>query len=153
MKRAASAVAVAAVTAMTLAVSAGVGGTAKAPTGAPIRVMTSAAVNSNFSTYENIVVTAKVYGKWINDRGGINGHPLEVITCDDQNDPNKLVACGREAVSKKVVAIVGSFTINADKVMPLLEKNKIAWFGVCCPVQNKPQPVVAVIGVKPAFAL
>jgi ABC-type branched-subunit amino acid transport system substrate-binding protein len=117
---------------------------AKGPalTKSPIKTMTIAAVNWNGPAYPNILAAAKLYESYINDRGGIDGHPLKVITCDEQGDPNQLAACGRRAVSEKVVAIPGSFTLTGDRIVPILEKAKISWFGICCPVypseQNSP---------------
>jgi ABC-type branched-subunit amino acid transport system substrate-binding protein len=112
------------------------------PTGEPIKVMTVAAVNWNGPAYPNILNTAKTYEKWINDRGGINGHPLEVTVCDEQGDPNRLATCGRNAVSEKMVAVIGSFTLTGDRIVPILEKASIPWFGICCVVspaeQNSP---------------
>jgi ABC-type branched-subunit amino acid transport system substrate-binding protein len=107
---------------------------AKKPTGTPIKTMTIAAVNWNGPQYPNILETAKLYAKYINDRGGIAGHPLVVETCDEQGDPNQLAACGRKAVADKVVSVVGSFTLTGDRIVPILEDAKITWFGICCSV-------------------
>jgi hypothetical protein len=52
--------------------------TAAPATGAPIKVMTVTTLNAAGPTYENISVTAKLYADYINAKGGINGHPLEV---------------------------------------------------------------------------
>src|SRR4051794_17803977 len=68
---------------------------ANKPTGTPIKTMTVAAVNWNGPAYPNILETAKLYAKYINDRGGIAGHPLEVEVCDEMGDPNQLATCGR----------------------------------------------------------
>src|SRR5262245_37411967 len=51
---------------------------AKAPTGTPIKTMTITSLNSQGPIYPNISITAKAYEKWINAKGGINGHPLQV---------------------------------------------------------------------------
>jgi ABC-type branched-subunit amino acid transport system substrate-binding protein len=127
--------------------SSGSGGAAttpavKKPTGTPIKVMTVAAVNWNGPAYPNILNTAETYEKWINDRGGINGHPLDVTVCDEQGDPNRLATCGRNAVSGKMVAVIGSFTLTGDRIVPILERANIPWFGICCVVspaeQNSP---------------
>jgi ABC-type branched-subunit amino acid transport system substrate-binding protein len=115
---------------------------AKKPTGEPIKTMTIAAVNWNGPAYPNILNTAETYEKWINDRGGINGHPLDITVCDEQGDPNQLATCGRKAVAEKMVAVVGSYTLTPDRIVPILEKANVPWFGVCCiglPVeQNSP---------------
>jgi len=44
----------------------------------------------------------------INKKGGINGRPLELVSCPDKGDANVAAACGRQMVSDGVVAIVGS---------------------------------------------
>jgi hypothetical protein len=96
--------------------------------------MTVAPVNTNLPPYPNIPAAAQIYAKFINDKGGINGHPLQVITCDDRGDPNEGANCARKAVDAKVVAVVGSFVFDASRIIPVLEQAKIAWFGECCPL-------------------
>jgi ABC-type branched-subunit amino acid transport system substrate-binding protein len=114
--------------------SGGTASTAKGPklSGEPIKAMTIAAVNWNGPAYPNILETAKLYEKWINDHGGIAGRPLKVETCDEQGDPNQLASCGRKAISNHDVAVVGSYTVTGDRIVSVLEKGKTAWFGVCC---------------------
>jgi ABC-type branched-subunit amino acid transport system substrate-binding protein len=103
-------------------------------TGTPIKVMVTAPVNTQLPPYPNIPGAAQVYEKYINDKGGIAGHPLQVITCDNKGDPNEGANCARQAVDAKVVAVVGSFTFDASRIIPVLEQAKIAWFGGCCPL-------------------
>ena len=102
------------------------------PSGTPIKVMTEAPVDSPLVSYPNIPGAAKVYAQWINAHGGIAGHPLQVITCDDRADAAEAASCARKAAAAGVVANVGSFTLDASRAIPILEKAKIAWFGVCC---------------------
>lgn len=108
--------------------------TIAAPTGTPLKVMVLTPINSPISSYPNIAKAAEIYQQWVNDRGGIAGHPLEVTICDDKADPNESAACGRKAVAEKHIAIVGSFTLDVSSLMPILEENSIPWFGACCPV-------------------
>jgi ABC-type branched-subunit amino acid transport system substrate-binding protein len=119
-----------------------------APTGTPIKVMTVAPVNTNLPPYPNIPAAAEIYAKYINDKGGINGHPLQVITCDDRGDPNEGANCARKAVQEKVVAVVGSFVFDASRIIPVLEEGKIAWFGECCPLvaQEFTSPISFALG-------
>ena len=102
------------------------------PTGTPIKTVTISAVNWNGPTYENIQVTAKLFESWINDHGGINGHPLQVITCDDKGDPAQTSACARKAIEGGAVADVGSFSYNAGIAVPIYQKANTAIFGGCC---------------------
>ncbi len=104
------------------------------PSGDPIKVMTIAPVNTNLPPYPNIPAAAEIYMQYINDRGGIQGRPLEVITCDDQGDPNVGANCARQAVDEGAIAVVGSFVFDASRIIPVLEENNIPWFGACCPL-------------------
>lgn len=124
------------------------GAAAAAPTGEPIKAMTIAPVNTNTPPYPNIHEAAKIYQRQINDKGGINGRPLEVITCDGRGDPNEDAACGRRAVEEGVVAVVGSFTFDASRLVPILEDANMAMFGSCCPIaeQEFTSPISFVIG-------
>jgi ABC-type branched-subunit amino acid transport system substrate-binding protein len=104
--------------------------------GSPVKVMTVASVNWNGPAFPDILTSAKLYEQWINARGGIDGHALQVITCDDQGDANQTAACGRKAVAENVVAVVGSFTLNSDKIVPILQTRNIPWFGICCSLSD-----------------
>jgi ABC-type branched-subunit amino acid transport system substrate-binding protein len=104
--------------------------TGKAPTGTPIKTMTVTPINWNGPAYPNIADAAKAYEKYINARGGIAGHPLEVEICDEQGDPNQAATCARKAISDHVVATVGSFALNGDKILPILAHGNVAWFGI-----------------------
>ncbi len=109
-------------------------GTAAAPTGAPIKVMTVTTLNANGPTYKNIANTAEAYQKYINARGGIAGHPLEVTVCDEQFDPAVATTCARKAVDENMVSVVGSFTFFAESIVPVIAAKDITWFGECCPI-------------------
>jgi ABC-type branched-subunit amino acid transport system substrate-binding protein len=65
----------------------------------------------------------------LNKQGGINGRPIEIEACNDQGDQNAAAACARQAVSDKVVAVLGLFTLYGDAVLPVLESAKIPYVG------------------------
>ncbi|EIV91840.1 ABC transporter substrate-binding protein [Frankia sp. QA3] len=55
------------------------------------------------------------WSKWVNAHGGIAGHPVEVISRDDQGDPTKSIAAVRQLVEQdKVLALVGNFAGATD---------------------------------------
>lgn len=114
----------------------------------PIKVMTIAPVNSPLPPYPNIHEAGRIYAEWINSQGGIDGRPLEVILCDGRGDPNEDANCGRRAVEENVVAVVGSFSFDASRLIPILEENDIAWFGACCPIAEieYSSPIAFVMG-------
>ena len=107
---------------------------AAAPEGEPIKVMVTAPVDTQLPPYPNIPGAAEVYEQYINANGGVAGRPLEVITCDNKGEPNEGANCARQAVEEGVVAVVGSFTFDASRIIPVLEEANIAWFGACCPL-------------------
>jgi ABC-type branched-subunit amino acid transport system substrate-binding protein len=114
---------------------------------------TVAPINSQLPPYPNIHEAARIYGEWINDNGGVNGRPLEVILCDGKGDPNEDANCGRKAVDEKVVAIVGSFSFDTSRLIPILEEANIAWYGACCPIAlvESASPISFVIGSNAAI--
>jgi len=110
------------------------GGDTTAPSGDPIKVMTVTTLNAAGPTYQNIANTAEAYESYINARGGIAGHPLDVTVCDEQFDPAVATSCAREAVDGGMVSIVGSFTFFAESIVPVIAESDITWFGACCPI-------------------
>lgn len=101
------------------------------PTGTPIKTFTVTTIQAQaVPTYAAVQDTAKAYEQWINSRGGIAGHPLEVTVCDDRGEPTQATTCAREAVENGAVAGVGSYSPFGANIVPVLEKAGIAWFGV-----------------------
>jgi ABC-type branched-subunit amino acid transport system substrate-binding protein len=130
-------------------------GTGAAPSGDPIKVMTVTTLNSAGPTYENISITAKLYADYINAKGGINGHPLEVTVCDEKFDPAVATTCARQAVDEGMVSIVGSFTFFAESIVPVISESSITWFGACCPItpSELTSPYSFNIGNQPMYAV
>lgn len=110
-------------------------------TGTPIKVLTQASVDWVGESFQENFDAAEMYAQYINDRGGINGHPLEVITCDDKGDPNQSVACARKGANE-AVANVGSISFYSAQVVPLLQKLGQAWMpAVATSVADLTSPV------------
>jgi len=61
----------------------------------------------------------------VNDAGGVNGRKINLIVCNDKFDPNTAADCARQAVSKKVVAVLESYEPFSTQVDPILEAAKI----------------------------
>lgn len=98
-------------------------------TGTPIKVMTIAPVDTAAINTPEIVTAAEAATTTLNNAGGINGSKVELISCNDGNDPNTAGDCARKAVSEKVAAVVGGFTTNGTAIVPVLEKAGIPWIG------------------------
>ena len=71
--------------------------------------------------------TALMLQKEINKKGGINGHPLELVIYDDEGDSTKCTLAVRKLIAKdKVCAIIGpSLSGLSLAVVPEAEKHEI----------------------------
>ncbi len=74
----------------------------------------------------------RLYEKEINSKGGIDGHPLEVIIEDDESDPAKASTAVTKLITQmNVLAIVGSSGTGTTLAMvPIVEKENVPL--VCC---------------------
>ncbi|MCJ0903864.1 ABC transporter substrate-binding protein [Rhodococcus sp. ARC_M6] len=66
-----------------------------------------------------------------NERGGVNGRPLQLIQCDSKGDPNTEVDCANKMVSEGAVATLADFTpISSEAVSKILQDAGIARVGL-----------------------
>ncbi len=93
---------------------------ASAAPGAPIKLMTLTSETGPI-VFKEVVGAAKAAAKNVNDDGGVQGHPIQVITCDTRFEPNGAADCARKAVSEKVTAVVGSIGPDGDTYVPILK--------------------------------
>jgi ABC-type branched-subunit amino acid transport system substrate-binding protein len=98
-------------------------------TGDPVTVMTISTYDTDSLNAKAVLDVAQAAVVQINNDGGLGGHELKLITCNDSADPNKAADCARQAVDEGVAALVGGFTANGDALMPILEQAGIPWFG------------------------
>ena len=73
----------------------------------PIKVMVITPEDNDILIIPEARIGVQAAAERINSEGGVQGHPIEVLTCNDQNDPNTAASCAREAVDAGVVAVVG----------------------------------------------
>jgi len=99
-----------------------------APSDAAVKVMVIAPTETQVSDIPEAPAGVQAAGDAINARGGIGGRAVEVIYCNDRNDPNEAAACGRQAVEEEVAAVVGSYSLaGSARVLPLLEEAQIPY--------------------------
>lgn len=125
--------------------STGSGGSAATP----IKLMVMGPTQAPQFSDPEMPVGAQVAADQINARGGVNGHKISIVVCDDQNDPNQATKCARQAVTDHVAALVGGFTQFEAEVLPVLQSAGIPWVGPT-PVANFSSPVYFIIGSDPA---
>ena len=95
----------------------------------PITVMTWAPENTAATNKPGMPAMAKAYARWVNAKGGINGHKLNVLTCNDHNDSVDAADCARRAVKENVVAVVGSYSQHGRSFLAPLEGAGIPYIG------------------------
>jgi len=97
--------------------------------GEPINLMVIATVGKPGGDYPEDFSAAKAAAAAVNKAGGVNGRPINVLTCNDQLDPNIATECARTAVSSKAVAIVGNLSTFVDAWMPIVAAANIPSVG------------------------
>ncbi|GAA3372649.1 ABC transporter substrate-binding protein [Streptomyces sannanensis] len=94
-----------------------------------LTVMTWAPEGTNATNKPGMPALAEAYGRWANANGGIDGHELRVITCNERNTPVGAATCARQAVDEKAVAVVGSYSQYGRSFMAPLEAAGIPYIG------------------------
>ncbi|MFB7787625.1 ABC transporter substrate-binding protein [Streptomyces vinaceus] len=97
--------------------------------GSTITVMTFAPQDTKATNMPGMPGMAKAYEAWINSKGGINGHKLRVLTCNEKNTPTGAADCARKAIDEKAVAVVGSYSQHGRAFMAPLEAEGIPFIG------------------------
>lgn len=97
-------------------------------TGDPVTVMTMSSYDTDTLNVKEILDIAQGAVVEINNGGGLNGHEVKLITCNDGADPNQAADCARQAVDEGASAVIAGFTANGDAIMPILEAAGIPWF-------------------------
>ncbi|MFF0556291.1 ABC transporter substrate-binding protein [Streptomyces sp. NPDC004266] len=95
----------------------------------PVTVMTWAPDQTRATNMPGMPAMAQTYARWVNAQGGIDGHELRVLTCNEQNTSAGAAACARRAVREKAVAVVGSYSQNGRAFMAPLEAAGIPYIG------------------------
>jgi branched-chain amino acid transport system substrate-binding protein len=92
--------------------------------------MTMGPISSPEFSLPSIPVGAQIAVNALNSAGGINGHKVQLIACNDQNNPNTAAQCARQAIKDKVTALVGGLEDYDLQIEPLLNHAGIPWVGL-----------------------
>ncbi|MFI0260402.1 ABC transporter substrate-binding protein [Streptomyces sp. NPDC017056] len=95
----------------------------------PLTVMTWAPVDTKATNMPGMPAMAEAYARWVNAQGGLNGHPLKVLTCNEHNDSVAAARCAQRAVDAKAIAVVGSYSQFGRSFISPLERNGIPYLG------------------------
>jgi ABC-type branched-subunit amino acid transport system substrate-binding protein len=95
-------------------------------TGTPITigVITDATGGGTSLGWPGLLTGGEAMAENLNAKGGVEGHPVEIKTCDTKLDPNEATKCAREMTSG--VAIVFQWSAVADdQIVEVLEGAKV----------------------------
>jgi branched-chain amino acid transport system substrate-binding protein len=96
-----------------------------------IKVEVNTGLSGEFP-YPEDVTGAQAAAKAINASGGIQGHKLEVVSCDGQSvtDPNPTIVCAQnEVADAAVLADVGNYSGFGGVSEPIFQKANLATIG------------------------
>lgn len=94
-----------------------------------VTVMTWAPEKTAATNKPGMPAMAKAYARWVNANGGINGHELKILTCNDRNQTVTAAKCARRAADENVVAVVGSYSQHGRSFLAPLESAGIPYIG------------------------
>ena len=118
------------------AASTAASGADTAASGDTIKVGVLGPMTGDVSVYGLAVINgATLYLKQVNEKGGINGKQLEIITMDEQGDATQAVTCFTKMCDQGITALVGDVTTtptlalaaeSADYNMPMVTASATA---------------------------
>jgi ABC-type branched-subunit amino acid transport system substrate-binding protein len=98
-----------------------------AASGTPIKLELISTIQSSVFGFPEAADGANAAAKEVNDAGGIKGHPIQIVVCNDQFDPNIAANCARQAVTDKVAAVISGYTAFGTTILPILQQAGIPW--------------------------
>ena len=116
------------------------GSTAAAASGDTIKVGVLGPMTGDVSVYGQAVVNgATLYLKQVNEKGGINGKQLEIITMDEQGDATQAVTCFTKMCDQGITALVGDVTTTPTlAVLPRAQTTTCPWSPLPLPLRLSP---------------
>lgn len=109
--------------ATTAACSNSTSGRSAAASGSAYKVMIMGPVSSGAGVQTppqpELRTGAEAAVKVINNAGGVDGHKIDLLTCDSQGTKNGGVTCATRAVREKVLAVVGAVDFYGDYISVL----------------------------------
>lgn len=98
-------------------------------TGQPVRVGIINTESGPTAAFPELTEGARAGVAWLNEElGGVDGQPIELVTCDTQFSGTGSLACGQRMVEEGVVAVLGGLDVFGDAI-GVLEDNGIPFVG------------------------
>ncbi|MDT3438798.1 ABC transporter substrate-binding protein [Pseudofrankia sp. BMG5.37] len=106
----------------------GGGGSTPVAAGASVKLMAILPTGTAGSNYPDILAASNAAVRGLNARGGIKGHKVELVYCNEKNDAGTAKSCAQRAVEEHVLAVVNEVSATGG-IMPILEAAKIPSIG------------------------
>lgn len=87
-------------------------------------------------TYPDVSIGARAAIRYVNENGGVDGRPLELVVCEANGTAESTIACAQELISKKAVVSLEGFDPTADAKLAPLKEAGIPVFGSTTLVQG-----------------
>jgi ABC-type branched-subunit amino acid transport system substrate-binding protein len=97
--------------------------------GSVIKLMVIADLETPVQALPQIETGAQAAASKVNAAGGVDGHKIEILSCNTQGNPNVSASCARAAVSDHVAAVVGLLSLTSSSVIPILQAAGIPSIG------------------------
>ena len=92
-------------------------------TGTPYKLMWTYTTADEAENNTNVAAIEK----GVDARGGINGHPLQIVLCADNNDANQATQCARNAVADpNTLGLISNASTCSSQVLPILARAHMA---------------------------
>ena len=82
--------------------------------------MISQVTGPNFGSPETVPMAKGIVAE-INAHGGLGGHPISLVTCDDKENPTTAGNCARTAAQDHAVAVVQGISLEGTTIDPILQ--------------------------------
>ena len=103
---------------------------ADAATGAPIKVGFINSEGGSFASFPANRETAQAAAEYINaNAGGVDGRPIELVICKQQEEPASATNCANQMVEQGVVAVVVPGGAQGPAMLPILSGAGIPYVG------------------------
>ena len=98
--------------------------------GEPIRIGMINQEDTPLGSFPELRLAVEAGVDWINtELGGVDGRPLELITCITTFSVERSQQCAQQMVQEEVVAVLGGIDITSNGSIPVLEQNDLPYVG------------------------
>jgi ABC-type branched-subunit amino acid transport system substrate-binding protein len=87
--------------------------------GASIKIFVTGTFSSPTLSEPELLSGAQAAADTINAAGGVDGHKIDIVSCNDQFTPSGAQSCAQKAVAAKVTAVTGQFLFAAGDLNAL----------------------------------